>query len=62
MDEGTKARREEHVRVLQKMRRIMLENENWENLKPEIEAVTAGGMALQRLNKIDFGEGCQKSD
>ncbi len=57
MNEHTKERRETHIRNLQQMRRTMLESENWENLKPWIEAVTAGGMALQRLNKEDFGEG-----
>ena len=45
-----------HVKALQEMRRVMLESENWENLKDWIEAVTAGGMALQRLNDIDFPE------
>ena len=56
MDAQTKERREKHVKALQEMRQIMLESENWENLKDFIEAVTAGGMALQRLNKIDFPE------
>ena len=51
-----KARLENHVRVLQKMRNVMLEDENWESLKPEIEAVTTGGMAIQRIIKEDFGE------
>lgn len=49
-------RLENHVKVLQRMRGVMLEDENWEKLKPEIEAVTTGGMAIQRIIKEDFGE------
>lgn len=56
MDEEIKARREEHIKALMEMRNMMLESENWENLKRLIRAVTAGAMALQRLNSIDFGE------
>lgn len=49
-------RLEAHVKTLQKLRRVMLEDEEWERLKPEIEAVTAGGMALQRIIKEDCKE------
>lgn len=56
MDLESKIRREKHVLRLQEMRRIMIESENWEYMKGLIEAVTAGGMALQRLNEIDFKE------
>ncbi len=55
-DKKLKARREEHIRTLIEMREMMLNDDNWENMKRLIEAVTAGGMALQRLNMIDFGE------
>lgn len=55
-DDDVKARREEHIKALREMRDMMLNDDNWENMKRLIEAVTAGGMALQRLNMIDFGE------
>lgn len=51
-----KTRLKKHVEVLKLMRNDMLDDENWENLKPFIEAVTAGGMAIQRVIKEDFGE------
>lgn len=54
--EERKKRLENHVKVLQRMRKVMLEDENWESLKSEIEAVTTGGMAIQRIIKEDFGE------
>ena len=54
-DAGTKERREKKVQTLIRMRNEMLERDDWENLKDEIEAVTLGGMAIQRLNRIDFG-------
>ena len=37
------------IETLQKMREVMINDENWENLTPEIEAVTHGGMALQAV-------------
>ena len=37
------------IETLQKMREVMINDENWENLTPEIEAVTRGGMALQAV-------------
>ena len=43
-------RRKAHVRKLQEMKNVMQDNENWEKLMPEVEAVIAGGMALQVLN------------
>ena len=49
-------RLEGHVKALQEMRNVMCENENWENLKRFIEAVTTGGMAIQRIIKEDFEE------
>ena len=51
-----KERLENHVKTLQEMRNVMLENENWENLKRFIEAVTTGGMAIQRIIREDFPE------
>ena len=43
-----------HVETLMKMKDVMLNDENWERLKPEIDAVIAGGMALQA--SIDNGK------
>ena len=45
-----------HIEALKEMRDMMLNDENWENMKRLIEAVTAGAFALARLNKGDFGE------
>lgn len=56
IDDEIRARREEHIKALKEMRDMMLNDDNWENMKRLIEAVMAGGMALQRLNMIDFGE------
>lgn len=56
MGEEIKARREEHIKALMEMRNMMFESDNWENMMRLIRAVTAGAMALQRLNSIDFGE------
>lgn len=53
-DEGTKERREKKVETLIRMRNEMMESDDWESHKEEIEAVTLGGMAIQRLNRIDF--------
>ena len=55
-DKATKKRREEAVETLHEMRTLMVESENWENLKRFIYAVTMGAFALARLNEIDFGE------
>ena len=55
-DEATKKHREEAVETLHEMRTLMVESENWENLKRFIYAVTMGAFALARLNEIDFGE------
>lgn len=49
MDKGRRERIEACVKNLQEMRNTMLESENWENLKGYIDAVTYGGMALQRI-------------
>ena len=43
-----------HVETLMKMKDVMINDENWERLKPEIDAVIAGGMALQA--SIDNGK------
>ena len=51
-----KAHRLEHIKALREMREIMLESENWENMDRFIRAVTVGAMAIERLNKEDFGE------
>lgn len=61
-DTGTKERREKHIQTLMTMRKTMLEDDNWESMKPYIEAVTSGGMALQRLNQIDFPNDTKKED
>lgn len=45
---------EQHVRALREMRSVMIENDNWENLTRFIEAVTAGGMAIQMLDEKAF--------
>lgn len=50
---GRRERIEKNVERLQSMRRIMLEDENWESMKGFIEATTYGGMALQRMEKFD---------
>ena len=47
------ARRKKHIDVLKQMREIMLESENWESLTDWIDAVTAGGIALERLNMLE---------
>lgn len=49
-------RREIHIENLRKMKDIMLESDNWENMKNLIDAVTAGAFALARLNKEDEKE------
>lgn len=49
-------RREKKVQTLIRMKNEMLERDDWKNFKDEIEAITLGGMAIQRMNKIDFGE------
>lgn len=41
------ARKEQHIANLHIMRETMLHQETWESLKPFIEAVTSGGMAIQ---------------
>ena len=47
--QARKERFEAHIKTLQRMRVVMLNDNNWEILKPYIEAVTYGGMALQRI-------------
>lgn len=51
-----KKNRIEHIKALREMRDMMINDDNWENMKRLIEAVTAGAFALARLNKEDFGE------
>lgn len=51
-----KRKLEKHVEMLKEMRNAVLEDENWENMKRVIEALTAGAMAIQRIIKEDFGE------
>ena len=55
-----KERLETHVKTLQKMHRTMVDSEEWESLKPEIEAVLYGGMAIQRILREDFPEGSKE--
>lgn len=43
-----------HVAVLIQMRNDLLDRDDWESHKPEIEAVTCGGMAIQRILREDF--------
>ena len=45
--------RQKCIENLKQMRETMLESENWENLKGFIEAVTLGGMGLQRLTEME---------
>lgn len=52
-EKGKEERREKNVERLQRMRQIMLEEENWEDLRGLIEATTYGGMALQRMRDLD---------
>lgn len=59
MDKETKERREHQVECLKRMRQMMLDSENWENMKNLIEAVTAGGMALQTLTDMSEGNRIQ---
>ena len=54
--EVIKKNRIEHIKSLREMRDMMINDDNWENMKRLIEAVTAGAFALARLNKEDFGE------
>ena len=35
-----------HIDTLKDMREALLQSDNWEKLKPEIEALTTAGMAL----------------
>ena len=51
-----KRKLEKNVAMLKDLRNAVLEDENWENMKSVIEALTAGAMALQRIIKEDFGE------
>ncbi len=39
-----------NVEILQQMRNTMLESSDWETMKPYIDAITAGGMALQAIS------------
>lgn len=55
-DTERKERLEGHVEALKEMRKVMLNDENWESMKRLIEACTAGAMAIQRIIKEDFGE------
>lgn len=61
-DKELKARRESNIQALKKMRDMMLESENWEEMKRLIDAVTAGAFAIARLNEIDFGCGKAESE
>ena len=45
--------RQKCIKNLKQMRDTMLESENWENLKGFIDAVTLGGMGLQRLTEME---------
>jgi len=51
--ERAKAERNQRIQkqidTLKEMRDVMLAQENWENLKRFIDAVTYGGMALGKL-------------
>ena len=40
---------EKYISKCQEMRKMMLNDDNWENMKDLIETVTYGGMALQRI-------------
>ena len=51
-----KRKLEKHVEMLKEMRNAVLKDENWENMKRVIEALTAGAMAIQRIIEEDFGE------
>lgn len=48
-----KGKFEKYIKGCQDMRKVMLDDENWENMKTFIEAVTYGGMALQRIQSED---------
>ena len=49
-----KERREKHIQALLEMRKVMLEDDGWENLKPYIEAVTSAGILMSRFNSEDM--------
>lgn len=49
-----KERREKHIQALLEMRKVMLEDDGWENLKPYIEAVTSAGILMGRFNSEDM--------
>ena len=49
-----KERREKHIQALLEMRKVMLEDDGWENLKPYIEAVTSAGLLMSRFNSEDM--------
>lgn len=53
-DPEIKERREKHVEKLIEIKNMLSESENLMNMKEIYEAIIAGGMALQRLNEIDF--------
>ena len=42
---------EKYIKACQEMRQMMLNDDNWENMKRLIDAVTYGGMALQRIQE-----------
>jgi hypothetical protein len=54
--EERKERLEKHVKVLIELRNKLFEREDWESLLPYSDAVTAGGMAIQRILREDFGD------
>lgn len=60
MDNEVKIRREKHIKKLIEVKNMMQESENLLEMKDIYEAIIAGCMALQRLNKIDFPEEQEK--
>ena len=54
-EQERKNKLEQHVKTLKAMREVVIKDENWENMKSIINALTAGAMAIQRIIREDFG-------
>ena len=62
VDPEIKERREKQVEKLIEIKNWMAESEELLSMKEIYEAIIAGGMALQRLNEIDFPNGGKIND
>lgn len=62
VDPEIKERREKQVEKLIEIKNWMAESEELLSMKEIYEAIIAGGMALQRLNEIDFPKGENKNE